>query len=45
MLNRKKIHRRKQISLLPALVMATTEEIMTGNVVHVRRFLTIRTVV
>ena len=41
MLNRKKIRRQQQISLLPALIMATTEEIMPRNVEHVRRFWTI----
>ena len=32
MLNRMKIRRRQQISVLPALIMAMTEEIITGNV-------------
>ena len=41
MLNRMKIRRRQQISLLPSLIMATTEEIMPGKVAHVRRFWTI----
>ena len=41
MLNRMKIRRRQQTSLLPALIMATTEEIMPGYVAHVQRFWTI----
>ena len=36
-----KIRRRQQISLLPALIMATIEKIMPQNVAHVRRFWTI----